>query len=83
MTALNIISGILLVVASLAIILVVLLTDTRNKGINSTFGGASETFFGKNSANTRDAKLDKLTKICVIIFYVVTIVVCVVAKLVG
>ncbi len=83
MTALNIISGILLFLASIAIIGVVLITDTRHSGINSAISGGSDTFFGRNASNTREAKLDKLTKICVAVFFVVTIVVNVVTAYLG
>lgn len=83
MTAINIISGILLFLASIAIIGVVLITDTRHSGINSAIGGGSDTFFGRNAANTREAKLDKLTKICVAVFFVVTIIVNIVTAYLG
>ena len=83
MTALHIISGILLILACLAIVLVVLFTDTNNSGLNSAFGGNADTFFGRNTKNTREAKLDKVTKICVGIFFVVTILVNVVSAILG
>lgn len=83
MTAVNIISGIVLVLASIAIILVVLLTNTNESGINSITGAGSDSFFGKNSRNTREAKLDRATKIIVAVFFVVAIVCCVLAKFFG
>ncbi len=75
MTAVNIISGILLVIASVLIILLVLFGDTRNSGINSAIGGSSDSFFGRNSGNTREAKMDRITKIAVAVFFVVALVV--------
>lgn len=83
MTAVNIISGIVLLVASIAIILVVLFTDTDNAGINSAIGGGGNSFYGKNSRNTREAKLDKITKIVVAIFFIVAIVCSVLARFFG
>ncbi len=84
MLVVNIISGILLVAASLAIIGVVIITDTRNSGINSAISGSSsDTFFGKNSANTKEAKIDKITKICVIVFFVITLIVNIVISIFG
>ena len=84
MGALHIISGILLTVACIAIVLVVLFTDTKNSGLTSAFGGANtDSFFGKNAKNTRDAKIDKATTICVIVFFAVTLVVNVITALVG
>lgn len=49
MNVLFIISGALLVLACVAIVMVVMVTDTRNSGINSAIsGGNSDTFFGRN-----------------------------------
>lgn len=79
MTAVNIISGILLVLASVVIILLVLFADTRNSGLNSAIGGSQDSFFGKNGGNTREAKLDRITRIATIVFFVVTIIVNVVS----
>lgn len=83
MTAVNIISGIILLIASFAIIAVVLFTDTDNSGINSAIGGGSNSFYGRNSGNTREAKLDKITKVVVAIFFVVAIVCSVLARFFG
>ncbi|HIS25052.1 MAG TPA: preprotein translocase subunit SecG [Candidatus Faeciplasma gallinarum] len=84
MTAVNIVSGILLVLASVAIILVVLFTKTDNRGVNSAIGGgSSDSFFGRNSSNTREAKLDRITKVIVAIFFVVAIVCTVLARFFG
>lgn len=82
MTAVNIISGIVLAIASIVIILVVLFTDTDNTGLNSAIGGSSS-FYGKNSRNTREAKLDRITKIIVAVFFIVTIVCSILAKFFG
>ncbi len=70
------ISGALLILACVAIVLVVLATDTRNSGINAAIsGGNSDTFFGRNGANTKEAKRDLVTKICVGAFFVITLIV--------
>ncbi len=84
MTAVNIISGILLVLASVAIILVVLFTKTDNQGLNSAIGGGvNSSFFGKNSSNTREAKLNRITKVIVAIFFIVAIVCTILARFFG
>ena len=82
MAAVNIISGIVLLVASVAIILSVLFTDTRNSGLNSAIGGSQDSFFGRNGGNTREAKLNRLTTIIVIVFFVVTLAVNVISAFV-
>ena len=83
MAAVNIISGIILVIASVLIILLVLFSDTRNSGLNSAIGGSADSFFGKNGGNTREAKLDRITKISVIVFFVVALIVNVVSAYLG
>ena len=83
MTAVNIISGIILVVASVAIILAVLFSDTHNSGLNSAIGGSSDSFFGRNGGNTREAKINKVTSIVVLVFFVVALVVNVLSAYLG
>ncbi len=83
MAVVNIISGFLLIVACIAIIAVVLMTDTKSNGLNSAIGGSSDTFFGRNAKNTKEARLDKATKICVGVFFVITLLVNIVSAIVA
>ena len=83
MTAVNIISGIVLVIASVAIVLAVLFTDTHNSGLNSAIGGSQDSFFGRNGGNTREAKINRATTIITIVFFVVAVVVNIVTKIVA
>ena len=76
MGTLEIIGGALLIVASIVIILVVLCQESKTPGLSSAIGGGSEdSYFGKNAGRTKEARLNGLTKICAIIFFVVTILV--------
>lgn len=76
MGTLEIIGGILLLVASIVIIVVVLVQDSKDPGLSSAIGGgSSDSYFGKNSGRTREARLGRVTKVCAIIFFVVTILV--------
>lgn len=83
MTAVNIISGIVLVIASVAIVLAVLFTDTHNSGLNSAIGGSQDSFFGRNGGNTREAKINRATTVITIVFFVVAVVVNIVTKIVA
>ena len=83
MTAVNIVSGIVLVIASVAIVLAVLFTDTHNSGLNSAIGGSQDSFFGRNGGNTREAKINKATTVITIVFFVVAVVVNIVTKIVA
>ncbi len=83
MAVVNIISGIILVIASIAIILAVLFSDTNNSGLNSAIGGSQDSFFGRNGGNTREAKINKATAIIVGVFFVVALVVNVISAYLG
>ena len=67
---------ILMCAAALAAIILVLLQPANSSGIDA-LGGSSETFFGKNKGKSMEAKMKKLTWICLavlvlfsIIFYI-------------
>jgi len=82
MSGIEIAAGFLLIVASLVIILIVLIQESKEQGLTSAIGGgANDSFYGKNSGRTRDAKLSKFTKFAAIIFFVVTLVVNVLAAI--
>lgn len=76
MGAVGYICGVLLILASLIIILIVLAQDSKDQGgLTSAIGGGSnDSFFGRNSGRTREAKLNRLTKIAAVILFVATLV---------
>lgn len=81
MGAIQIVAGVLLAIASIVIILVVLVQDSKEQGLTSAIGGGyNDSFYGKNTGNTRDAKLNRLTRTCAIILFVVTLGVNIVAS---
>ena len=65
------------VLCGLFLIAVVLLQSGKSAGLSGAIAGGVDTFLSKNKAKTWDAKLAKLTKICGVVFFVVTLVVCV------
>ena len=73
MTVLHWIVGILLLISALVMIVTVLLQSSERSGLGA-ISGAAETFFGKNKAKGMDAKLALSTKICAIVFVVLSIV---------
>lgn len=70
MGALEIVLGILLIVASLAIIVIVLMQKSREGGLSGAITGGSDTFFGKNKSRTKEAILARVTKYIAIVFFV-------------
>ena len=69
----QIVVNILLVISALVMTVTVLLQSGQAQGLGAIAGGA-ETFFGKNKARSVEGKLALITKICAVIFVVMSIV---------
>lgn len=65
------------VLVCLVLIATVLFQSSKDEGLGSMFGGAAETFFGKDKARSLDAKLGKVTAIAAGAFIVLTFVIAV------
>ena len=72
---LDIIFGIILLVAAVFLIIAVLMQSGKAEGLSGTIAGGAETFFGKTKGKTIDKMLSKLTTIVAIVFTVLVIVV--------
>ena len=70
MGALKIVLGVLLILASLAIIVIVMMQKSREGGLSGAIAGGSDTFFGKNKGRTLEARLAKITRYLAIVFFV-------------
>ena len=67
-------AGVVLIICSLIIIFVVLSQDSKDQGLTSAIGGGyNDSFFEKNSKNTKEAKLDRFTRVSTILLFVVTL----------
>lgn len=76
----EIIAGALLILASIVIVLLVLVQESKDQGLTSAIGGgANSSFYENNMGRTRDARLSKLTKIFGIVLVVVTLAVNIIA----
>lgn len=73
MSVLSIIIGILQILASIAIIIVVLLQSGKAAGLSGSIAGGAETFFGKNKGRTIDSLLEKYTGYIAIGFLITSI----------
>ncbi len=75
MTALEIIIGIVLLVASLFLIAVIMLQDKAKRGLSGAIaGGSGGSYLGKNAAPKKGKLLSKLTTIVAIVFVVIVVV---------
>lgn len=79
----EIIFGIVLLILSIAIIILVLLQESKSAGLSGAIAGGAETFFGKNKSRTMESKLVLVTKIIAISFFVIALVATLVMLFVG
>ena len=73
MTPWEYILGGVLIVISIALIILVLLQESKQQGLSGAIAGGADTFFGKNKGRTMEAKLEKLTKVCCAAFVILTL----------
>lgn len=65
--------GSILIIASIVIVVLVMLQQSKQAGLSGAIAGGADTFFGKNKGRTMEAKLAKFTKILAIVFMVVSL----------
>ncbi len=61
------------IIISLALILIVLLQQSKSAGMSGAIAGGAETFFGKNKSRSIDGVLKKLTAVCAVIFLITSV----------
>lgn len=69
----EILLGIIMIVTSLALIVVVLLQESRTAGLSGAIAGGADTFLGKNKSKTIEQKLGKITKVLATIFFIISV----------
>ena len=74
MNVLIMVGIIVLILASLCMIGLVLMQDTKSGGIGSSFGGNTDSFYGRNKSKTREGRLSTMTKVLAGVIAVVCIV---------
>ena len=82
MNLFEIIAGALLILLSVAIIILVALQDSTEGMSSAVTGDVSQSYLANNRGRTREEKLKKITKICVIVFLVLTVAVGIVIRFV-
>ena len=79
METLGIILNIVLILASVALIAVVLMQQTKSAGLGGAFGGDTASFTARGRKASREAKLQKITVVAAIIIGVLAIVIMILA----
>ena len=73
MTAIKIVLGVVYLIVCVALVLLVLLQESKSEGISAVTGG-SDTFFGKGKTNTKEGLMNKLTVVFAAAFAVIAVV---------
>ena len=65
--------GAILIILSIIIIAVVLLQEGRSQNLSGAIAGGADTFLGKTKSRTIEAKLEKITKWLIGVFFVIVL----------
>lgn len=79
MNAFEIIGGIVLALTCVLIVLVVMMQETKSGGMSAVTGGDSGAAYGKNRAKTKEALLNRITKVSAVIFFGISLAVCIIS----
>ena len=58
----------------IALVIVVMLQESKSNGLTGTVGGMADTYWGKNKGRSMVGKLVKWTTILAVVFFVLTVV---------
>lgn len=71
----EIISAVLLIISCVIIVLIVLMQESKQGSSQAISGASADNYFQKNSGRSKEAKLNRITKVAAILFFIVAIIV--------
>ena len=71
MTLLRVLTVVFMIIC-LIITVVILLQEGKQAGLTGAISGAAESYWGKNKGRSMEGKLEKATKVCVVLFFVIS-----------
>ena len=74
MGVLRVIVTVLYVLICIALVVVVLFQESKAQGLSGSINGVAETYWGKNKGRSMEGTLEKITKILVVVFFVLALV---------
>ena len=74
MGTLRLVLTILFIVICLALTLIILLQEGKSAGLSGSISGMAESYWGKNKGRSMEGKLEKFTKVLVIVFFLFSII---------
>ena len=72
-TLLRVLTAVFMIICA-AITVVILMQEGKQAGLTGAISGAAETYWGKNKGRSIEGKLEKATKIMVVLFFVISII---------
>ena len=72
-TLLRVLSVIYIIIC-VVITVVILLQEGKQAGLTGAISGAAESYWGKNKGRSMEGKLEKITKVMIVLFFVLSIV---------
>lgn len=73
MTLLRVLTVVFLLIC-FALTVVIILQEGKQAGLTGAISGAAESYWGKNKGRSMEGKLEKATKILVVVFFVLALV---------
>ncbi|MCQ2513012.1 MAG: preprotein translocase subunit SecG [Lachnospiraceae bacterium] len=67
------IATIIISIASVVMIIVICLQEGKSAGLSGSISGGSDTYWSKNKGRSKEGKLEKLTIIFTIVFFIAAI----------
>ena len=62
------------IIICLLIAVVILLQEGKQAGLGGTISGAAESYWGKNKGRSMEGKLENITKVAIVLFFVLSLV---------
>ena len=62
------------ILVCICLTVVVLMQESKQNGLSGAISGAADTYWGKNKGRSMEGKLEKATKICVVLFFVLSVI---------
>ncbi len=72
LTVLKIILTVLFIIVCIALAIIILLQESKSSGLGA-ISGAADTYWGKNKGRSMEGKLENGTKVLVILFFIIAI----------
>ncbi len=58
----------------IALVILIMLQESKSNGLTGTVGGMADTYWGKNKGRSMEGKLVKWTTILAVVFFILTVV---------